>query len=188
MATSIDVAQYIYNKKGWMDAWKLAKLTYYAQAWSLGWFGKPMFAEEFQAWKDGPVEPRLHAENRDYRRGITGTTLPSADISRLEITDIEVIDAVLEFYGDFTKQELIDLTHSERPWIEAREGLPDDARSRNPISQSAMRRFYATQELNGRDVPVRPMIPAQSSPVDINEKIKGAVNRWHSALELLADR
>ena len=37
MATAVDVAQVIYNKLGWVDAWKLEKLTYYCQAWSLGW-------------------------------------------------------------------------------------------------------------------------------------------------------
>lgn len=188
MATSIDVAQYIYSKQGWVDAWKLAKLTYYVQAWSLGWFGKPMFAEEFQAWADGPVEPKLHAENRYDRPGITSTKLPSANLSRLKEEDIAIIEAVLEFYGGLTKEELIDRTHSEAPWLEARAGLPEGERSRNPVSQSAMRRFYAVQELKGLNVPRRPKIAKQRNTVDTHEKFNGAVERWRTALEILASR
>lgn len=188
MATSIDVAQYIYNKMGWMDAWKLTKLTYYVQAWSLGWFGKPLFAEEFQAWADGPVEPKLHAENRYDRRGVTGTWLPSADVSRLSAEDTETIDAVLEFYGDFTKEELIDRTYSELPWLQARAGLPAGERSRNPVSPSSMRRFYADQELKKVDRPCRPRIMVHSDQNQTHAQFRGAVDRWETALTILATR
>ena len=64
MATTIDVAQYIYNKLGWIDSGRLMKLTYNSRAWSLGWFGRSIVVEEFQAWSDGPVEPNLHSENK----------------------------------------------------------------------------------------------------------------------------
>ncbi|MCQ4611800.1 Panacea domain-containing protein [Corynebacterium sp. CCUG 51687] len=188
MATSIDVAQYIYNKMGWMDAWKLAKLTYYVQAWSLGWFGKPLFAEEFQAWADGPVEPKLHTENRYCRRGITDTQLPSSDVSRLTAQDIETIDAVLDFYGGFTKEELINRTHSEMPWLKARAGLAAGERSRNPVSQSSMRRFYADQELKKVDGPCRPRMLVHGNHDQTRAQFRGAVERWETALTILATR
>ncbi len=185
MATSIDVAQYIYNKQGWVDAWKLAKLTYYVQAWSLGWFGKPVFAEEFQAWADGPVEPKLYAENHYDRVGMA-TKLPSADLSRLTSEHIEIIDAILDFYGEFTKEQLIERTHSEKPWLEARAGLSEGEPSRNPVSQSAMRRFYAVEELKGIDVPCRPRIVPESNSIEARESFRRALSRWGTALEILA--
>ncbi|HAT1504288.1 Panacea domain-containing protein [Corynebacterium striatum] len=188
MATAIDVAQYIYDKKGWVDAWRLAKLTYYSQAWSLGWFGRPMVAEEFQAWTDGPVEPNLHAENRYHRSAPMSPALPSAEVSKLSAEDRAIIDAVLEYYGNFSKSELIALTHAEQPWLEARQGLPDWAPSRNPLSQSTMRRFYAVQEMKGVDVPKRPKIGKMSSAVETQERMLGATARWAGALELLAGR
>jgi hypothetical protein len=188
MATTIDVAQYIYDKKGWIDAWRLAKLTYYSQAWSLGWFGKPMVAEEFQAWTDGPVEPNLHAENRYHRSGPMSAILPSAKVSNLSEDDKAIIDAVLEFYGDLNKDELIALTHSEQPWAEARQGVSEGAPSRNPLSQSTMRRFYAVQEMKGGKIPHRPRLKKAASASEIQERLRGAVIRWESALELLASR
>ena len=36
---------------------RLQKLLYYVQGWSLGERGRPMFREEIQAWRYGPVVP-----------------------------------------------------------------------------------------------------------------------------------
>lgn len=188
MATAIDVAQYIYDKKGWIDAWRLAKLTYYSQAWSLGWFGRSMISDEFQAWKDGPVEPKLHSENKYNRSSNVSTTLPSADVSRLSDYDKAVIEAVLDFYGDFTRQELIDRTHQEKPWQEAREGVEEDAPSQKPLSQATMKAFYALQEIEGEKVPERPNFAFEYSAEDIRKKLFGAAERWKTAMELLALR
>lgn len=187
MATSIDVAQYVCKKLGRVDAWKLASLTYYAQAWSLGWCGKPLCAEEFQAWEQGPVEPKLYAENRCGCNGMT-TQFPSADLSRLTNEDIEIIDAVLDFYGEFTTEQLLDRVHSETPWLEARAGLSEGERGCNPVSQSAMRRFYAGEELRGIDVPCRPRIESERNTVETRERFKEAVERWETALEILVDK
>ena len=40
MASVLDVAEYILRKSGPMTAWKLQKLVYYSQAWSLVWDDK----------------------------------------------------------------------------------------------------------------------------------------------------
>jgi uncharacterized phage-associated protein len=37
MAHAQDVAQFILERRGEMTAWKLQKLVYYSQAWSLVW-------------------------------------------------------------------------------------------------------------------------------------------------------
>lgn len=55
MACVFDVAKYILCQCGKMSTWKLQKLCYYAQAWHLAWTGNPIFAEDFQAWSNGPV-------------------------------------------------------------------------------------------------------------------------------------
>ena len=103
----------------------------------------PMVAEEFQAWSDGPVEPNLHSENKYHHSSSTSTHLPSADVGRLSNADKAVIDSVLDFYGSFSKQQLIDKTHAETPWQEARAGIGDGERSKTPLSQSSMKAFYA---------------------------------------------
>ena len=37
MASVFDVAAYILQKQGFLTTWKLQKLVYYGQAWSLVW-------------------------------------------------------------------------------------------------------------------------------------------------------
>jgi len=39
---------------------KLQKLCYYSQAWGLVWNNQiPLFEQDFQAWRDGPVNKEL---------------------------------------------------------------------------------------------------------------------------------
>ena len=64
MATVFDVAAYILGKQGASSTWKLQKLVYYSQAWSLVWDGTPLFEEEIQAWIGGPVCPDLYSKHR----------------------------------------------------------------------------------------------------------------------------
>lgn len=188
MPKSLDVAQYIYDSKGWIDAWRLAKLTYYAQAWSLGWRGRPMISEEFQAWTDGPVEPQLHAANRYNRSSLLSTDIPGSDVSRLSDDDMLIIDSIIDYYGDLSKLELIELTHSEQPWLEARKNIPDGEKSRAPLSEATMRRFYSTQAALGESGPVRPDLHTEWDSGREWEFMMRATERWAMALELLADR
>ena len=55
----LDVAASILKQHGPMSTWKLQKLCYYSQAWSLVWDEEPLFSEDIQAWAHGPVIPKL---------------------------------------------------------------------------------------------------------------------------------
>ncbi len=139
MCTVLDVASYILAKKGPMTAMKLEKLVYYAQAWSLVWDEKPLFKNRIEAWANGPVAPTLYNAHRgqfEVRRVLHG------DARRLDRTQRETVDAVLEYYGDKSSQWLSDLTHSEAPWIEARNGLAPGERGRVEITRAAMAEYY----------------------------------------------
>jgi uncharacterized phage-associated protein len=53
-----DVAAYILEKqpkKHPITAWKLQKLIYYCQAWSLVWDEQSIFKEKILAWANGPI-------------------------------------------------------------------------------------------------------------------------------------
>ena len=47
MASVFDVAKYILHKLGTVTTWKLQKLVYYCQAWSLVWDDEPLFFDIF---------------------------------------------------------------------------------------------------------------------------------------------
>ena len=56
----LDVAASILKHQGAMTTWKLQKLCYYSQAWSLVWDDEPLFTEKIEAWANGPVIPDLY--------------------------------------------------------------------------------------------------------------------------------
>ncbi len=141
MASVHDVAAYILREQGAMSTWKLEKLVYYAQAWHLVWDEEPLFADRIEAWANGPVAPALYARHRgQFSLG----SWRGGDPSRLTPSQRDSIDQVLVFYGDKTGQWLSDLTHSESPWKDAREGLAPGDRGDREISKSAMAEYYGS--------------------------------------------
>ncbi|MGR6901617.1 Panacea domain-containing protein [Glutamicibacter sp. BSL13] len=188
MAKIIDVAQYIYDRKNqWVDAWVLQKLTYYAKAWSLAWDGDPIFDEGFQAWKDGPACSELHRVNK-YEKHPFSTRIPDANVEALSPRQKAVVDSVLSFYGSMTKEQLIERTHAERPWLEARGNLPETAPSKNSLREETMKSTYVLQSLRGSDVPVAPATGIAPC-VDVPETIiNSQISKWADTLDWLVTR
>ncbi len=120
---------------------KLQKLMYYAQAWFLAEKGCSLFNEDFQAWVHGPVLPsQYHRFSSNEWRPIMDTlTEPSLDT---EI--VKHLNSIIDIFGSETGVALELMTHREAPWIEARGGIPEDARSEAIISKESMQAFYAS--------------------------------------------
>jgi uncharacterized phage-associated protein len=116
MANSLDVAQYILEKHGPMTAMKLQKLVYYAQAWSIVWDDFEIFAEDIEAWKNGPVVRELWDVHRGKYRV---TSITNGFSNELTQAQAETVDEILKFYGHRSAQWLSDLTHMEDPWRDA---------------------------------------------------------------------
>lgn len=188
MAKIFDVAQYIYDEIGWVDAWRLEKLTYYADSWFAAWYGKPLFNEKFEAWVDGPVAPVLYHANKK-RESIWSRELPEGNGGALLPGEKTAISSVLSFYGSWTKEQLIQQTHEEKPWLEARKGLGRHARSSNVISKETAMRFYARSEAAGHPGPQRPFeAPRTLTKAEVRSALAANSSRWAEAIELLADR
>ncbi len=113
----LDVAQYILDRKGKMTTWKLQKLCYYSQAWSVVWDDEPLFRERIEAWANGPVIPALYEK---HKGNFTVSKIPGQP-DKLSVSQKETIDGVLGTYGDKAASWLSELTHSEAPWQRARQ-------------------------------------------------------------------
>ena len=141
MANVLDVAAYILEKQGAMTTWKLQKLVYYAQAWSLVWDDDALFDEEIEAWANGPVVRELYKAHRGkFRVSVIGAGEPE----RLTPDQEDTIDSILDFYGDKSPQWLSDLTHMETPWQVAREGIPDGERGNAIIPKEQIAEYYGS--------------------------------------------
>ena len=120
---------------------KLQKLAFYAQVQHLVTTGAPLFPEDFQAWRGGPVVPELYALHRGMFL-IRPGELVSGDSSALTDAERALIDCVCSALGSLTGAELSERTHLESPWLNAREGLAPSDPSNAVITQEAMHSYY----------------------------------------------
>lgn len=73
---------------------------------------------------------------------------PISEVKTAAVTEAGVVShicSVLDAYGKFHAFQLERLTHSKKPWMEARHGLQPDVPSRQPISRETMKEFYSQQ-------------------------------------------
>ncbi len=142
MASVLAVAKFILKQTGEVSAMKLQKLVYYSQAWHMVWEEAPLFDEDFQAWANGPVQPALYAKHRGLfliDESVLGDV--EGDVPEKAAKNIE---KVLSFYGTKSGFWLSNLTHSERPWLEARGDTAVGERSDALISKAAMAEYYGS--------------------------------------------
>ncbi|KFI66560.1 hypothetical protein BMAGN_5004 [Bifidobacterium magnum] len=123
MARIIDVAAYILKQRSTMTTMKLQKLTYYSQALYLSLYETPLFDENFEAWKNGPVAPELFNRHRGMFLIHDGELAGEPDITRLNGVEKTTIERICKYLGDLTGNELSERTHMEDPWKDARKGL-----------------------------------------------------------------
>ncbi len=147
MANVFDVSQYILEKLGYpVTTMKLQKLCYYSFVWHLVWQDEPLFDSSIYAWINGPVIADLFQEHKGLYQ-IDSNNADSLFQKHLSETGLTAdqkasIDKVIEDYANKTGAELSDLTHSERPWIEAREGYSQSQRGNSLITTQAIYNYY----------------------------------------------
>jgi uncharacterized phage-associated protein len=136
-----DLAKWFLAKEP-MTHKKLQKLCYYAVAWGWALMGKSIVSNDrFEAWVHGPVAPRLYNAYRE--NGWNDIPQVNRDnIAEIQNDVEELLESVWLTYGDKSGNELEALSHSERPWVEARVGLAVSQSSHNPISSNTMIDFY----------------------------------------------
>lgn len=118
---------------------KLQKLLYYAQAWHLVHFEKPIFSEDFEAWVHGPV---LLSQ---YHRFLSATWGPIVEPVALPSLNAELTDHLYEMLNVFGSESAIALelmTFEEAPWKTARQNLAPYEECHNVISKESMAEFY----------------------------------------------
>lgn len=138
-----NVARHILTAAGDMSTMKLQKLCYFAQGWTLAWTnGRPLFSEDFQAWRNGPVCYPLFDSHRGQFSVSHEDIKPRGE--PLQEWHKAAIDAAIKPYLRITGVRLSELTHEAgTPWSQAREGLPADASSNRLIEKEWMRDHFA---------------------------------------------
>jgi len=143
MPTVFDAAKYFLDKLGPMTTWKLQKLCYYAQAWTLAWDGVELFPEDFEAWSNGPVCPELFQKHKGL------FTIESKDLlignpDTFNETQRENLEVICADYGDKDAYWLRAQTHMEDPWKDARGDAPIGAPGSVVIPKTVIGRYYGS--------------------------------------------
>lgn len=139
--SALDVAAYILEKHGSTTIMKLQKLVYYCQAWSLVWDEEPLFHEDIEAWANSPVVPDLFYAHQEQFKVLS---ISNGKPDKLDETQQETVDAVIDFYGNESSQYLSDLVHMEEPWKKARAGLSEMVRGKRVIKLADMEEYYSS--------------------------------------------
>jgi uncharacterized phage-associated protein len=140
MASVHDVAAYILHRTGRITAIKLHKLLYYSQAWSLVWDDRPIFNARVEAWANGPVVPSVY---RLQRGNYFVSRWPFGNRANLTLEERATVNAVLGKYSRKSSYWLSELTHREKPWKDARQGLGPLDPGDQEITKAAMAEYYS---------------------------------------------
>lgn len=138
MEKVVDIAQYIYQEYKKIsgtaiDEMKLHKLLYLVQRESLAVTGQPLFAEEFEGWKYGPV-------CREVRNCYTEDGMFCDNIKEISIESAYIVNNIIQKYGAYESWKLSELSHRELSWQNARKGIPDGQNGNRKLSLDDIRK------------------------------------------------
>ena len=123
---------------------KLQKLSYYVYSWYLTLFDMEIARMDFEAWEHGPVCRRLYNMYRKYG----WNPIPRMEDNFLVSSErMKLISAVLKVYGEFSADELEEMTHKEAPWQIVRDGLKHNEPSDAIISKDIIKDYYNQQNI-----------------------------------------
>jgi uncharacterized phage-associated protein len=138
MLNATIIGQYFLSKNPELTDIQIQKLVYYAYSWYMVKNnGKKLFEENPQAWIHGPVFRTLFDNMKNYKNFSQTNQVENID---KDVTDF--LDVIFNIYGKYSGNELEKLTHSELPWIKARNGLKPHEFSQNIILDEDILKCY----------------------------------------------
>ena len=149
MANIIDVAKFVLKESARtsrpeVSTMKLQKICYFVQGWHLVINnGRPMFDEDFHAWKYGPVSPALY----DFCEDKVSVTTDSAEFANVtpELSDYQkdFIRKVFVACDPYTGLQLADMTSTHMAWQKAGAGMRKSGED-NLISKESIHNDFVT--------------------------------------------
>ncbi len=121
----------------------LQKALYYIQGFYYAFYDTFIFSEDCEAWAQGPVYRDIYFRYRDYHFDPILEN-PAFDSCNLTASEKALFDSVINNFCCYSGKILERFTHSEMPWIDAREGLPLHASSNQTIPKESIGEYFVT--------------------------------------------
>jgi len=122
---------------------RLNKFLYFAQAWSLVRFGKPLFEDKIEAWQLGPVVPVVYDNCKICAKDPIKFVSENYSESVFSSDQKNLLLDVAREYGKYSTSRLVNICHSDDgPWVKAR-GDPDDIYGSNEISNELISEYFS---------------------------------------------
>jgi len=119
---------------------KLQKLCYYAQGLITAMRGgEPIFADTLEAWDHGPVVPSLYHRFKQFGSEPI-PIVTDFNVDQIDLPDRKALDDIYEYYGQYSAWRLRNMTHEEKPWIDAYR-----SKASRRITLEALVDFFAPQ-------------------------------------------
>jgi uncharacterized phage-associated protein len=117
---------------------KLQKLAFYCYGALLAFDLDSQVGDiAFEAWKHGPVSPKMYQEYSAYGRQI----LPKPSQARRYLAAVEsVLRQTTNVYGRMTAWQLREESHTETPWEANYDGMPN-----KPLAKESIRAHFRTK-------------------------------------------
>lgn len=130
MNKAVNIASYICNEYQKMsgeaiDEMKLHKLLYFSQRESIALTGEPLFSDEFEGWRYGPV---CVAVRETFYKG--EMLIPTQPLTESEAY---ITQNIILQYGELASWKLSQISHSEISWKNSRKGLNPSDNGKKPL-------------------------------------------------------
>ncbi|MBE9201970.1 MULTISPECIES: type II toxin-antitoxin system antitoxin SocA domain-containing protein [unclassified Nodularia (in: cyanobacteria)] len=193
MINCLDAARYFIARayedgiEAEMTNMKVQKLLYYSQSLYLAIYDQPLFDEDIQAWRYGPVCPpayRFYSEFEAQQLPIPSQKL----LLQIPQDEKKLLEEIWGYFGGYRAYRLSNMTHLEFPWTKARKGLPANASSTERILLEDMKALgYQKLDLIERDHPAFQSVMSQvledaCNSESSNRINKGEVRDWLNSL------
>lgn len=97
------------------------KLLYFAQLISLSKYGEKLFENDLYAFQEGCV---VEDVRKEYYKSYHDLKAEASlfEETNLTLKEKDVLEEVMRLFGDFSAEELSEITHGHKSWIENYEG------------------------------------------------------------------
>ncbi|MFM7345764.1 MAG: Panacea domain-containing protein [Tagaea sp.] len=124
----------------------IQKMLYFVEGVHLALVNTPLFDEDFQAWKFGPVLPSVYRRFKRFGESkITLEVIDTKENGGLSESVVSIINMVYDIFSKFQPHELVGLTHlPDTPWDATRKetGARDGENSEKPISTDKIAEWF----------------------------------------------